>query len=290
MKQIERGILYENAYLGVTVGGLVFPHGTIMIDAPIRVEEANLWRSQLLNQRRGSNRLLILLDSHPDRTLGARTMESTILAHQNTAEYFINLPIIFKGINVDSGALWEIYNEAIGMRWAIPDITFSERLTLHWGEPEVIIEYHPGSSSGAIWVIIPELEIIFVGDTVVLNQPVFLADADLELWLQALVELRSTYKNYRIISGRGGLTDVIAVREQIKYLRKILRAVERLAEREAEPAATEKLIPRLLKGLDYPQEWQTLYEQRLKHGLHQYYSRVYGVKNEQGQSQDEDGK
>jgi hypothetical protein len=36
MHQIERGILYEDTYLGVTLGALVFSHGVIIIDAPIR--------------------------------------------------------------------------------------------------------------------------------------------------------------------------------------------------------------------------------------------------------------
>jgi glyoxylase-like metal-dependent hydrolase (beta-lactamase superfamily II) len=288
MRQIERGILYEDGYLGVTVAGMVFPHGTIMIDAPIRLEDANAWRSHLMNQRRGSNRLLILLDSHPDRSLGARTMDSTILAHQNTAEVFRTRPMIFKGINVESGAIWEIYNEAIGMRWAMPDITFSDQISLHWGGPEVSLEHHPGPSPGSSWVIIPEYQIVFIGDAVVIDQPVFLADADLDEWIESLEELRSSYKNYQLISGRGGLTDINAVQVQIKYLRKIKRGLERLANRDADPDETEKLLPSLLSDLNFASNWHELYEQRLRHGLRAYYQKVYMPKSVQEDSRIED--
>ena len=288
MRQIERGILYEDGYLGVTVAGMVFPHGTIMIDAPIRLEDANAWRSHLMNQRRGSNRLLILLDSHPDRALGARTMDSTILAHQNTAEVFRTRPMIFKGINVESGAIWEIYNEAIGMRWAMPDITFSDQISLHWGGPEVSLEHHPGPSPGSSWVIIPEYQIVFIGDAVVIDQPVFLADADLDEWIESLEELRSSYKNYQLISGRGGLSDINAVQVQIKYLRKIKRGLERLANRDADPDETEKLLPSLLSDLNFTPNWHELYEQRLRHGLRAYYQRVYMPKSIQEDSRIED--
>lgn len=288
MRQIDRSILYEDGYLGVTVAGLIFPHGTIMIDAPIRVEDANAWRSHLMNQRRGSNRLLILLDSHPDRALGARTMDSTILAHQNTAEVFRARPMIFKGVNVESGAIWEIYNEAIGMRWAMPDITFSDQMSLHWGGSEVILEHHPGPQTGSSWVIIPEYQVVFVGDAVVIDQPVFLADADLDEWLGSLEGLRNSYKDYQLISGRGGMMDVKAVQEQLKYLKKIKRGMERLANQNANPEETEKLLPALLSDFKFPSKWHDLYEQRLRHGLRAYYQRKYMPKSVLQESQVDD--
>jgi glyoxylase-like metal-dependent hydrolase (beta-lactamase superfamily II) len=275
MQQIERGILYEDSYLGVTVGGLVFPHGTIMIDAPLRLEDGRIWNSILFNQRRGSNRLLVLLDAHPDRTLGARTMECTILAHQQAAEIFRNRPMIFKGLNAESGALWETYSEAIGMRWTVPDITFLERMVLHWGGPDIILEHRPGPSAGAVWVIIPELQIIFVGDAIAVDQPVFLAEADMEAWLAALDELKNTYKDYKIISGRGGMVDLVAIRTQMRYLKRIIKGLERLSARSAAPDATSKMVKSLLRGLDYPPEYHDLYAQRLRYGLYHYYLRQY---------------
>ena len=77
MQQIKPGIYFEDGYLGVTLGALVFSHGTIMIDAPLRPEDARAWRSALLNLRGGSSRLLVSLDAHLDRTLGTRAMECT---------------------------------------------------------------------------------------------------------------------------------------------------------------------------------------------------------------------
>jgi glyoxylase-like metal-dependent hydrolase (beta-lactamase superfamily II) len=182
----------------------------------------------LFNQRRGSNRLLVLLDAHPDRTLGARTMECTILAHQQAAEIFRNRPMIFKGLNAESGALWETYSEAIGMRWTVPDITFLERMVLHWGGPDIILEHRPGPSAGAVWVIIPELQIIFVGDAIAVDQPVFLAEADMEAWLAALDELKNTYKDYKIISGRGGMVDLVAILRVWNAFQRAVRHLTRL--------------------------------------------------------------
>jgi cyclase len=276
MQQIERGIYYEDSYLGVTLGGLVFSHGTIMIDAPLRADEARSWRSALLNQRGGSNRLLINLDAHPDRTLGARSMECTIVAHQKTAQVFRNRPTIFKGQNAETGSIWENYTDAIGVRWANPDITFTDRMSLHWGGPEVVIEHHPGPAIGATWVLIPDAKVVFIGDAVVLDQPPFLANADLATWLETLEMLKSSYRNYMIISSRGGPVPIEAVRSQIRYLEKVNKGLERLANKNALPEATEGLVASLVSDFStISPELKDKYTQRLRYGLLQYYLRSY---------------
>lgn len=273
MQQVTRGIFYEETYLGVTLGGLVFSHGTIFIDAPLRAEDARSWRSMLLNQRGGTNRLLVNLDAHPDRTLGARALDCTIVAQIKTAQVFRNRPTIFKGQNIESGAVWESYSDAIGMRWAAPDITFSDRMALHWGGPEINLEYRPGPTPGSIWAVIPAERVVFVGDAVVANQPPFLAYSDLPIWLEALDLLRTEYKDFTIISGRSGVVTQNDVRAQKEYLQKVEKGVERLSKRAAPTEATEELIPGLLSEADIPPDLRDTYRQRLRYGLFQYYAR-----------------
>jgi hypothetical protein len=75
MQQIDQSIYIENSYPGVTVGAILFPLGTILIDAPLRAEDARGWLNLLYNLGGKPNRMLVNLDAHPDRTLGARSME-----------------------------------------------------------------------------------------------------------------------------------------------------------------------------------------------------------------------
>jgi len=278
MQQIKPGIYYEHVYLGVTLGALVFSHGTVMIDAPLRPEDARAWRSALLNMRGGSARLLISLDAHLDRTLGTRAMECTVISHQKTSQLFRNRPVIFKGQTAESGADWETYDDAIGTRWVSPDITFSEQMTLNWGGPPVVLEYHPGPATGATWVILPSARIIFVGDAITPNQPPFLSQAELPVWIETLTQLMA-YKDYTIISGRGGPIEMDAVRQQQKYLKTIHKSLERLAKRNAKPEATENLVPGLLSDVDFPAKFGEQYTQRLRSGLYQYYTRIYCQEN-----------
>jgi glyoxylase-like metal-dependent hydrolase (beta-lactamase superfamily II) len=275
MQLIKPGIYYEDSYLGVTLGAVALPQGVVLIDAPLRPEDARAWRSSALGLRSGPLRLLISLDGHLDRTLGARAIECTIAAHQKTAQMYRNRPMVFKGQGADSGSDWESYDEAIGTRWAAPDITFSHTMRLYWGGPEIVLEHHPGPAAGAIWVIIPSRQVAFIGDSVTPNQPPFLALADLTAWLESLDLLAREYREFTLVSGRGGMVTIEEVRAQARYLKNVNKALERLAQRNAPPEATESLSAGLLANLDFPEKYKEQYTLRLRTGLFQYYNYKY---------------
>ena len=283
MQQIDQRIYIENTYPGVTVGAILFPLGTILIDAPLRAEDARAWLNLLYNLGGKPNRMLVNLDAHPDRTLGSRSMECTIIAHQKTAQVFRGRPSVFKGQNAESGAVWETFDDVVGTRWAIPDITFSHKISLHWSDQEVFIEYHAGPAPGGTWVVIPSSKVVFVGDVVLLNQPPFLTNADIPAWIDTLDLLMSNYREYRVISGRGGIITQESVKAQQKHLKRILRSLDRLVRRNAPTSDVEHLIPNLLSNLEFPNELHDQYYQRYRHGLYQYYARRYRPSDSTGE-------
>jgi glyoxylase-like metal-dependent hydrolase (beta-lactamase superfamily II) len=276
MQSLADNIYYEDSYAGVTLGAITLPGGTLLIDAPLRIDDARTWKAALLTQSRGTHRLMVILDVHVDRTLGSRAIEYPIVAHKNTAQAFEERTSIFKGQTSESGALWEHYPEVNGTRWAQPNITFDECLRLHWGGPEILIEHHPGPTQGASWVHIPAENILFIGDAVTLNQPPFLARADLETWHETLNLLSSRkFNDYTIISGRGGPITVETVREQRKFLKSVRGRIDTLAKRKADPEDTQKMIPALLQKISFPAEMEAFYTERLAYGLKQYYTVNY---------------
>ncbi len=278
MQSIASNIYYETTYPGVTLGAVIMPRGTLIIDAPIRAEDARVWKSVLLTHSRGTHRLLINLDGHADRTLGARYMDCTVMAQEEVLEAFNSRTSVFKGHSTGSSAEWENYPEVSGTRWSIPSLTFSERIVFHWGEnEEIVIEYRPGPSFGSSWVIVPSQKVVFIGDTIVLDQPPYLAMADLPNWINTISELRTPrYRNYTFISGRGGPVSIEYVREQHEQLKSLHKKLESLADKDATYLETESLIQPYLSKLEYPAALHNSYEQRLRYGLEQYYQRHYG--------------
>lgn len=275
MQPITQGIYYENSYPGVTLGALAYPHGTLLIDAPLRAEDARSWRNALLSLGGNSRRLLVNLDSHTDRTLGARAMDCTIIAHQKTAQVFRGRPAVFKGQNVESGSEWETQNEAMGTRWAIPDMTFSQSVSIHWGQAEIILEHHPGPAAGAIWVIVPDEKVVFVGDAVLVNQPAFLASADIPVWIETLALLQQSFQDYIIVGGRDGPVAFAEAHKQQNHLHHAHETLEKLAQENVDPEKVESLVPALLADFKFPAKLEEQYTQRLRHGLYQYYIQHY---------------
>jgi glyoxylase-like metal-dependent hydrolase (beta-lactamase superfamily II) len=276
MDTIANNVYIEERYLGVTLGVIVQPRGLVQIDAPPSPDDGRTWRASLMGMGGGPERVLVNLDAHPDRTLGARTMDCTVIAHEKTAQAFRNRPNTFKAQGDETGANWEAIPGLGSVRWAPPEISFVEKMTLHWGDTPILLESHPGPSSGAIWVILPVEKVVFVGDTVTKAQPPFLAYASLPEWIEALkLLLEPEYKGFTIISGRGGVVNTQVIRSQVDILKRIHDKVEKLGGKKASPAAVEKLADLLLKDFKAPAARQKQYTHRLRYGLNHYYARHY---------------
>lgn len=275
MQTLAPQVFIEESYPGVTLGAIALPHGLIQIDAPPSPEDGRSWRAALLGLNSGVERLLVNLDAHPDRTLGARSMDCTIIAHENTARAFRNRPNTFKAQGDETGADWESVAGLGSIRWAPPEISFTARMAIEWSNFPVLIESHPGPGIGASWAILPETGIVFVGDLVLKNQPPFLAQARLPEWLESLKVLMTEYKNHTIVSGRGGVVPYAMVQAQYDHLAKIHDDLESLAKQQAEPDAVESLVEPFIAGLKAPSHRQKQYAQRLAYGLRQYYTRYY---------------
>ncbi len=276
MQPINHNVYIEDHFVGVTLGVINTTRGLIQIDAPPSPEDARSWRAALMNLSGGMDRVLINLDAHPDRTIGARAMDCTVIAQEKTAQTFRSRPNTFKAQGDETGSDWEAIPGLGSVRWAPPELSFADQMTLYWSESPLVLEHHPGPANGAIWVVLPNEQIVFVGDLVLKNQPPFLAGANLPKWMDAInLLLRPEYKGWTVISSRGGAVNANVIQNQLDFLKYTRERLEKMADRKAHPDGTEKLIEPLLKRIKSPAARGKQYAQRLRYGLHYYYARRY---------------
>lgn len=277
MKKVKNGIYIEKGFAGVTVGALLMERGTLLVDAPLRPEEGRAWLEALRKKGAKPRRLLVNLDSHPDRTLGAQTLESEAIAHRETARQFRRRAAIFKALKQESGAEWESLSGMSGLRWVMPRFMYSQESILHLDNGgEVRLELHAGPSPGASWLIAPEAQVVFVGDLVTLKQPPFLAMADIGNWIDNLDLLLSReYKGYKVIAGRGGEATLQDLRAMRGFLKDVETRLQRLAKHKNPGKEIEKTIPKLLEKFKFPAKLEKMYMHRLKYGLQNYFARHY---------------
>jgi glyoxylase-like metal-dependent hydrolase (beta-lactamase superfamily II) len=276
MHAIAKTVYIEDRYPGVVLGAIVRPRGLVQIDAPPSPEDSRAWRATLMNLGGGPERILINLDAHPDRTLGARSMDCTVIAHEKAAQIFRTRPTTFKAQGEETGAEWEDIPGLGSVRWAPPEISFGQQLSLHWEGSPILIEHVPGPATGSLWVTLPEERIVFVGDAVVKSQPPFLATADLDPWIEAVnLLLGPAYKSHTIVSSRGGVVNAQTVRSQLDFLKHARDRLERLGARKAAPEATENVAVTLAGSFKGSAARQKHFVQRLRYGLLHYYIRHY---------------
>ncbi len=276
MDAIAKNVYIEDRYLGVTLGVITQPRGLVQIDAPPSPEDGRAWRASLMGMGNGPERVLINLDPHPDRTLVVRAMDSTVIAHEMTAQAFRNRPNTFKAQGDETGSNWEAIPGLGSVRWAPPEISFMEQMVLHWGDSPIVLESRPGPSAGAIWVTLPDEKVMFVGDAVTKGQPPFLAHADLPEWIETLKILQGPeYKGFIVVSGRGGIVTPQTIRHQADVLKRIHDRVEKLGKKKSSAPAIDKVADSILKDFRAPAARQKQYAHRLRYGLLHYYTRHY---------------
>lgn len=281
MKEIISGVLIEDEYEGVTLGAIQTAKGVIMIDAPLSVKDAQIWRSNCSRSSGGSDRLLVLLDEHFDRCIGARALRCPIVAHEKTAQAIANRNSIGKPQAGLTGALWETSSEVNSIHWTHPEITFTNEMSINWDAEPLVLEHHPGPSKGSIWALLPERKVAFIGDTVINDQPPFLAAAEISAWENSLELLKSNiYKDFILIGSRSSLV----TKDDIRGFQKFLNKVERLAEKQSvsksDLAHIEEIGASLAEDFRAKNRAQAeVFRSRLAHGFSQYCLNILTKKN-----------
>lgn len=274
MKEIAKDVFIESSFPGVILGALRLEQGLVLIDAPLYARDAQPWRSSFSKPGSGSERLLVLLDEHLDRCIGARAMKSITVSHERTAQVLGSRPATGKPVSSKTGALWETLDDLGTIHGSQPEITFTHSMNINWGDEPVLMEYHAGPSRGAIWIILPVTKVIFVGDCVVSKQPPFLASSNLDAWLDSLALLRSAkYRDYILIGSRSGMVTQEEAKLQTLLIKRIQSGLEKLSHRKAEPGLTENFALELLK--EFParsQKEEEMFKARLSWGLQLLYT------------------
>ncbi len=288
MEEIAKNIYIEGAYPGVILGVFNFDHGLVMIDAPFRQEDLRSWKASLVNLGGGVDKVLIMMDTHIDRTLGIKGMESSVVGQETSVQILKSRPTSARSQEIDAGADWEPFDLPSNIRWVVPDMTYTDSLSIFWNDDPIVLTHQPGAHLSASWVRYDAEKVIFIGDSVVLNQPPFLAWSDLDLWLAELAWLQSdVFDGYKIVSSRNGLIKTRGIMKMTEFLSAVKESLDALSARGGEMEEVLPLTSKLLKMLNISKVYADLYENRLSWGLQQYYEQHYlmPVKNEKEKSE-----
>ncbi|MCZ8271369.1 MAG: MBL fold metallo-hydrolase [bacterium] len=205
MISIDSNILVETEYLGSNNSIIVTREGVVLVDSPHRPSDALRWRR--IAEGAGTVRYLLNTDHHPDHTIGNFFMPGTVVAHEMTRERLISVGPTRQYLDdlfavIDPAAQMYMANYAA----RLPEITFSQSLTLHVGGLDFVMSHLPGHTLNSTLIYIPQQQVAFTGDLVCeAGLPAFI-EADTFAWIEAVKVIERMDIRY-IVPGHGKVTD-----------------------------------------------------------------------------------
>ena len=274
MQEIAPGIFVETGFRKVNVGAILTDDGFVLIDTPPYPEDARYWRDTLAHLSEKPICAIINTDYHRDRVLGNNRFKApVIVAHEETIRHMRNLPASYVDSAVEALANSPLERNAFhGTQLKIPSIGFDHRLYLRYQDRIIPLMAMPGPTAGSIWVHLPEQRILFTGDSVVVDQHLYISSPNTKNWLESLTVLRRTrFPAEHIVPGRGPLVDKSASEPVSNYLRRARRRVHSLYRAGRPRADTSTLVPELLDLFPYNEIEIERVQRRIKSGLDRIY-------------------
>lgn len=279
MRRITSDVYIENKFPALHLGLIVIDGRVLLIDCPIRLEDGRLWLEEVVEF--GEPTYTFILDHHPDRVVGARDTQMPLVGHSRTSQIMATKSDSFKGSAHPIGAETDRLKRVTGMSRSIPNLTFSDKMTIRVGSGEIEVWHRPGPMEGSIWVVFHAQEVIFIGDAVTVCEPAFVGESNIPDWLETLDDLRSdNLRSYRLISSREGEIDRDDINSMARFLRKVWLRIERLGEVAEPESVLDKISEELLRGFSLSGPIHDRANIRLRVGLEDLYHKLYKVEVE----------
>ena len=279
MEEIADRIFIEEGYQRVVLGAIWIGQRLVMVDAPFSHEDGQSWKTKLSHLGTGLDRLLLLLDAHIDRTLTAQAMETDVLIHENALNILNNRSESLKSRELELEPDWTHAELPQGTRFCKPHMTFSDEVLVNGGEDQLIISHRSGAHFSGAWLICESRKLVFIGDSVVTDQPPFLSKSDLPIWNDDLTWLLSDrFADFKIVSGRNGVISSTSIRKMLDFLIEVKEGIEDLQRQDMPLTGAPELSGQLLKKIDFDPKMQDRYDHRMTRGIEQYIKRNYSIK------------
>lgn len=253
MRRVASQVWFENKYPSSDFGVIASGGEVMLIDIPLPVDEVKQWVIEV--EKIGEVRYVALMDSHPDRVLGARAVNLPRIAHDLTLETIREWSDTFKGNTHPIGAESDRLKRVTGVQAALPEITFNRELLLQLGGKDIRCLHQSGPRPGSMWVLDDTTSTAFVGDAVTLDSAPYIGVSDLGLWFEALDDLRDLEGDgYKIISAHGGVADRDDINNMARFLRKIEHRLEKIDHADDRTAAAKGYAQELIEDFNVPNQ------------------------------------
>jgi cyclase len=276
MQQIAERVYVETTYRGGNVGCVLTDRGLILIDTPMLPRDARHWRDQIASLTSLPVLYVINTDFCEECVLGNAFFDAPVVAHELAWERVEGYGDTFRQqvTNALKPIDLEAATEAEQLELAGPQITFTERMIFYKGLPEVRLVHLGGHTPATIAVYLPDEQILFTGDNVVLDTLPVLIHADTRQWLQALTTIRRM-RVKKLVPGHGPLCDDTAATQSLsEYIRLVRDQVRHFFQASRSKSEMSSLISELVDAYPISGAEREGLRSRIKANLDRVYDEI----------------
>ena len=291
-EELADGVFINTHYRGCTPGFVYTDEGIILIDTPLIPKQAIDWREQIDEEYPDTPFLYIVnTDHHRGHALGNQYfMPSKVMAHERAHKEMSGYTENFKErVRNSFKREPEIQAQLNDIIIIPPDVTFTNRAKLIYGERELEIIYVGGHTPATSIVWLPDEKICFVGDVVWVDQHPYMAQGNSLEWLDGLELIRNLGAE-RLVPGHGPVCSpdsTYRVGEYIEFMRGRVRDYYLAGKNKNETKSG--LVSEMLEWFPVPPERKAKIESQIKSGLNRVYREIQREEEEAGGDDDDDG-
>lgn len=270
MEEIAPGIFTTSKYEGANCGLVLTDEGAIVIDTPILPNDGKRWAAEVAELT--DNILYVFnTDHHRSHILGNQYFDAPILAHEFAWEEMTGYKDTFiertKNLYKKQPDIQAQFANTYIVK---PELTFTGKMEMKKGGRTLQFMYLGGHTPATSGLYLPEENILFAGDLIVVNEHPALGQCDSKEWLSQLKWLQAQTLNV-IVPGHGALCNVEAVEPVRCYIRTMRSRVRSQYKNGRTKAESAVVISQMIDMFPYPAGRKSMIEKRIRAGV----SRIY---------------
>ncbi|NDJ53353.1 MAG: hypothetical protein GYB68_09755 [Chloroflexi bacterium] len=275
MQEIASNVYIESKFNRITVGAILIEEGWVCIDSPPHPRDARAWKTALSAIASQPIKYLVNTDHHRDRIINNGWFDGQGVAHEETARALLALKPTFvsqaaEDLSINDNELVEIAS----LQLHPPEISFSDQLMLTSNGRQISLLHRPSAAAGSLWVLLPEDQVIFAGDSLTVDRHPYIHHGLTSHWLDLLHEVQAEYAGWTIVPGRGSLLQLDKVARLVDYLEHARQQVRGLVENGRNRGDVSLLLAEFMPRYLYETSTRDNVQKRVKLGLELIYDEI----------------
>ncbi len=202
MEKVTSNVFVETGFRGCNTSFVKTREGAVLIDTPEIPADAKKWAAEIAKEAR--LKYIINTEPHTDHAAGNCWFDGTVVTHEGTREEVAGatkekLIDELKWMAPESLPVDE------GFSYKLAEITFNKDLTIYLGDHKFKLFNMPGHTASETTVFVPEEKVVFTGDNMNLNLPIFVKSFPYE-WLKSLKRIKELEADI-VVPGHGEVCD-----------------------------------------------------------------------------------